>query len=202
MTLTGSARLLKSNSNSSSSNVVTATQFDDTNLNLGANYAWSRLLRMYGSVNVNDNSGIQTISTNAALAAQKALGERETIMLGGFRYTQSIGASLSNQTITTSGPNQTTTSSVQQLGGNLGHDLIKITKIGNGNLTTDLNQGLSTILSTRGSPYTHLNSAGSLSWNNSEGRGTTTMRLNATDSRDLSGTQRFSQLINLQSFTQ
>jgi hypothetical protein len=195
MTMTGSARLLRTES---SSNGVTAAQYNDTNLNLGANYAWSKLLRMYGSVNVNDNSGIQTISTNAALAAQKGIGERDMMLLGGFRYTQSVGASLSNQTVTTNGPNQTTTTSIQQLGGNIGHDLNKISQLGGGSLTTDLNQGLSTILSTRGSPFTHLQTGGSLSWNRSEGRGNTRVRLNAADSRDLSGTQKFFQLINLQ----
>lgn len=196
LTLTASARLLKSNSSSST---AASTQFDDTNLGLGANYAWSNLLRMYGSVNVDDNSGIQTVSTNAALAAQRAIGERNVINIGGFRYTRSVGASLSNQTTTiTKGSNQTATSSIQRLGGTLGHDLAKNTQLGSGRLSVDLNQGLSTLLSTRGSPYTHLNSGGSMSWDSTEGKGTTMLGLRAVDSRDLSGTQTFFQLINLQ----
>lgn len=196
LTLTASARLLKSNGSSSS---AAPTQFDDTNLGLGANYAWSRLLRMYGSVNVDDNSGIQTVSTNAALAAQRAIGERNVINIGGFSYTRSVGASLSNQTITTTkGSNQTATSSIQRLGGTLGHDLAKNTQLGSGRLSVDLNQVLSTLLSTRGSPYTHLNSGGSMSWNSTEGKETTMLSLRAVDSRDLSGTQSFFQLINLQ----
>lgn len=195
LTMTGSARLLRSDS---SSNGVAAPQFDDTNLNLGANYAWSKLLRMYGSVNVNDNSGIQTVSTNAALAAQKGIGEQDAIKLGGFRYTRSVGASLSNQTITTGSSNQTTTSSVQRLGGNLGHALDNSTQFGSGRLSTNLNQTLSTLLSTQGSPFTHLNSGGSMSWQRMDGNGTTMLSLRAADSRTLSGTQNFFQLINLQ----
>jgi hypothetical protein len=202
LTVTGSARLLRSNS--SSTGVVTAPQPVDTNLNLGANYAWSPLLRMFGSVNVNDNGGIQTVSTNAALSAQRGFGERlDAINLGGFRYTRSVGASLSNQTTTTqntttNGPSQATTTSIQQLGGNLGHDLSKSTQLGSGRLMMDLNQGLSTILSTQASPITHLTSGGSLLWNHTEGSGTTMLGLRAVDSRDLSGTHNFFQLINLQ----
>jgi hypothetical protein len=153
---------------------------------------------MYGSVNVNDNKGIQTVSTNAGLSAQKGFGERESTNVGGFRYTRYVGASLGNQTTTTSNSNQTTTSSVQQLGLSVGHDLSKSTTLGSGRLTTDLNQGLSTTVSTRGSPFTHLNTAGSLVWNEAEGNETTMVSLRAADSRTLSAPQNFFQLINLQ----
>lgn len=197
LTLTSSARLYKSKS--STSTATTTSQFNDTNWNLGANYAWSKLLRMYGSVNINDNSGIQTISTTAALSAQKALGEQESITVGGFRYSRYIAATLGNQTITTSNQNQTsTTTSVQQLGVSVGHDLNKNTKVNNGDLMVDLNQGLSTVVSTKGSPFTNLNTRGALVWNHSESKETTMLSLRAADSRALSGKQNFSQLINLQ----
>jgi hypothetical protein len=206
LTMTSSVRLLRSKISSDS---TTPLRFDDSNFNLGANYAWSRLLRMYGSVNVNDdNSGIQTVSTNAALAAQKFFGENpDAINLGGFRYTRFAGASLSNstttrtsssQTATTSTPNQTATSSVQSLGGNLGHQLSKSTSLGSGSLTIDLNQRLSEVLSTRSTPVSNLISGGSLSWNRSKGMEVTIFRLRATDSRTLTGRQSFFQLINLQ----
>ena len=195
LTMTSSVRLLRSNS---SNNGITANQFEDTNLNLGANYAWSRFLRMYGSVNVNDNSGIQTVSTDAALSAQKSLGERDSTDIGGFLYTRSAGASLSNSTVTTNTSNQSTTRSVQQLGGNIGHALSKTNKLGSGLLNTNLQQGLSTILSAQGSPFTHLNTSGSLGWNSMAGGGVTSISAHAADSRSLTGTQSFSQLINLQ----
>jgi hypothetical protein len=195
LTLTSSARLLRLNSSMTG---VAAPGFEATNLTLGANYAWSSLLRMYGSVNVNDNSGIQTVSTDAALSAQKGFGERESTNIGGFRYTRYVGASLGNQTTTTSNSNRTTTSSIQRLGLSAGHDLSKSTALGSGRLTTDLNQGLSTTVSTKGSPFTHLNTAGSLVWNEAEGNETTMVSLHAADSRTLSAPQNFSQLINLQ----
>ena len=195
MTMTSSARLLRSNS---SNNGVATPQFEDTNLNLGANYAWSPLLRMYGSVNVNDNNGIQIVSTDAALSAQKGFGQRESTTLNGFRYTRYAGASLSNQTTTTTDSNQTTTRSTQQLGLSIGHDLSKTTTMGSGRLTMDANQALPTVLSTQGSPFTHLNTGGSLVWNEAAGNETTMVSLRASDSRTLSGKQDFFQLINLQ----
>ncbi len=196
LTVTGSARLLKSNS---SVNGVPGTKFGDTNLNLGANYAWSPLLRMYGSVNVNDNSGIQTVSTNAAITAQKGFGNREATTLGPFRYTQFVGASLSNSTVATTNANQSTSSSTtQSLGLSLGHALDSNTELGSGRLITNLNQSLATVASSRGAPSTSLASGGSLAWSHTESDGTTMARLSANDSRSLSGTQYFFQLINLQ----
>ena len=201
ITTVGSARIFRSNS---SKNGVTTAQFDDTNLNIGANYAWSPLIRMYGSVNVNDNSGIQTTSTNAGLSAQKGFGERpDAITLGGWRYTRYVGASLSNQTTTittaaTNTPSQTTNSSVQNLGGSLGHDLSKSTKLDSSLVRMDLNQGLTTGVSTVSSPVTRLLSGGSVAWNRMEGITTTAIRLHGIDSRFLSGKKSFFQLINLQ----
>ena len=195
LTLTSSARLINSTSQRTGS---ADSQFNDTNLNLGANYAWSRLLRMYGSVTINDNSGIQTISTAAGLSAQKGFGELESIKLGGFRYDRYFGASLGNQTTTISNKNQTTTTSVQQLGGNIGHGLSKTTTLDNGHFTINLTQALSTILSTAGSPSTHFDNNGALIWSRTEGRETSMVSLRAADSRTLSQPQNFFQYINLQ----
>lgn len=195
LTLTGSARLLKVNS---LNNGNSTSQISDTNLNLGANYAWSRFLRMYGSVNVSDNSGIQTISTAAGLSAQKGLGQQESINVGGYRYSRYFGASLGNQTTTTTNKNQTITNSVQQLGGSVGHDLSKSTSLGSGFLTRDFNQGLSTLISTKGSPSTHFNNNGSLIWNSNGEKVSSIVSLRASDSRTLSNPQNFFQLINFQ----
>ncbi len=203
LTLTSSVRLLKSTIDSNNSAVVNA---DTANFNLGANYAWSRLLRMYGSVNVSDISGLQTVTTNAALSAQKMFGENpDAVNLGGFRYSRFAGASISNSTTTTSGSNNAntgnttqTTNSTQTLAGNIGHDLIKKTDLGGGLMTIDLNQRLSEAVSTSHSPSSRLSSSGSLSWSQSEGRNTTIIRTRASDSRSLTGNQNFFQLINLQ----
>jgi hypothetical protein len=193
LTMTSSLRLLKWNNNYGNS-----PQFDDSNWNLGANYAWSRFLRMYGSVNVNDNSGIQTVSTNAALSAQRGFGQRILSDVGGYRYSRSAGASISNATVTTNQSNQSTTKSVQRLGANLGHALDKTDKLGSGLLSINLQQGLATIISTLGSPSTNLNTSGSLIWNSTAGDGVTSVSFRASDSRMLTGFQNFFQIINLQ----
>lgn len=199
LTVTSSVRLLRSELSGS----IAPLRYDNSNFNLGANYAWSRLLRTYGSVNVEDSNGIQTVSTNAALSAQKMFGDTDLIKLGGFSYSRYAGASLSNSTVTTSipqttGPNQTATTSVQSLGGNLGHSLGKTSNLGSGRLSINLFQRLSEVLSTKRTPTSRLNSGGSLSWRHSEGRESTILSLRATDSRQLTGNQNFGQLINLQ----
>jgi hypothetical protein len=182
---------------------VTSSKTSDTNFNIGANYAWSPLIRMYGSVNVNDSSGIQTTSTNAGLTAQKGFNEREVATLGGWRYSQTVGASLSNSTntITNGASNttsQTTNSSVQSMGGNFGHNLSKSTSLGKGSLTTTLNQSISEGLSSAVSPSARLNSSGIVTWNSMEGRTHSILQGRVMDSRYFTGTQNFSQLINLQ----
>jgi hypothetical protein len=204
LTVTSGVRLYKSDYSTNSSPLLRS---DATNFNLGANYAWSPLLRTYGSVNVyDDNKGIQTVSTNAALAAQKVFGNSEGVKIGDYRYTRYGTASLANATVTSSsnltttpgGANLTNTTSVQTLGGNLGHGLSKSTNLDGGVFTIHLNQTFSEALSTRHTPFSHLISNGSWSWTRSAGREATYLRLNASDSRELSGRQSFFQLINLQ----
>lgn len=196
LTMTASARIFRTNS---SSNGVTSPTNNDTNLNLGANYAWSPLLRMYGSLNVNDNNGTQNITTNANLSAQRGFGDKNVSDIGGFRYSRSVGASMANTTTTTTAANQvTTTTSVQSLAGNIGHDLSKVTKAGSGLFKMDINQGLSTGLSTAASPRTHLNTGGSLSLSHPDSKGFSMIRLSAIDSRDLSNPQKYFQMINVQ----
>jgi hypothetical protein len=201
LTVTSSVRLLRSELRQSINS--SPLRNDSSNFNLGANYAWSRLLRTYGSVNVNDSNGIQTVYTNAALSASKVFGGRDKIILGGFNYSRYAGASVSNSTVTrsvpqTTGPNQTTTTSVQNLGGNIGHSLGKSTILGSGRLTINLYQRLSDVLSTKHTPSSHLNSGGTMSWRRSEGKESTILSLRATDSRLLTGRQNFGQIINLQ----
>lgn len=200
LTVTSSVRLLRSEQ---SNNFSPSISNDNSNFNLGANYAWSRLLRTYGSVNVNDSDGIQTISTNAALTAQKMFGDVDLVNLGGFKYTRYAGATLGNSTITksipqTTGPNQTTTTSEQVLGGNVGHALGKSSELGGGRLLINLFQRLSETLSTRHTPVSRLRSGGSMTWKRSEGRAYTILSLRATDSRELTRNQTFGQIINLQ----
>jgi hypothetical protein len=207
LTVTSSVRLIKTDQSSiNNTSSSTSFRFDESNFNLGANYAWSRLLRTYGSVNVNDRDNLQTITTNAALTAQKAFGDIDVVNLGGFRYSRYAGASISNTSVTTNdnsqttpgSSNTTTTTSDQSLGGNLGHALSKSSNLGGGNMTTRLYQRLSGVITTLHSPVWRLNSGGSVAWRSSQGRGNTNLSLNATDSRQLTGYEYYSQLITLQ----
>jgi len=200
LTVTSNVRLLKSETSNINSLPI---GFNDTNFNLGANYAWSTLLRAYGSVNVNDSNNTQTVSTSAALAAQKMFGELDTVNLGGFKYTRDAGVTLGTATVTTSspttgGPNYTSTRSAQTLGLNLGHQLDKISNLSNGLLRTNLYQRYSEVTSTRHSPVSRLESGVSLLWSLSESRESTQMSFRMKDSRYLTGIQNFSQLVNLQ----
>ncbi len=207
LTMTSSVRLLRSDY----SNMSSSTRSDYSNFNLGANYAWSTLLRAYGSVNVyDDNYGIQTVSTIAALDASKGFGEEQAINLGGFHYSRYASASVSNGTVTSNtnlsnpagGATQTHTTSAQNLGINLGHALDKRSNVDGGYMTTNLNQRFSESLGSNHTPFTRLTSSASTSWYRSEGRANTVFTLRATDSRDLTGFQRYFQLINLQATRQ
>jgi hypothetical protein len=182
---------------------VTNFKYSDTNFNIGADYSWSPLIKMYGSINVNDYNGNQTTITNAALTAQKGFGGREMTTHGGWRYSQTAGATLSNSTSTltsgaTNAPGTTYTSSVQSLGGNLGHELSKSTRLGEDLVTTILNQSLITEVNSVTSPSTRLNSNGTWAWNRMEGRTNSVLRFRVSDWRYMTGTRYFSQLMNLQ----
>ncbi len=194
LTMTSSVRFLKSDS---SSNGILTPTLASTNFNLGANYLFSSLIRMYGSINVADSLGIQTVSTDAALAAAQAY--RAKTNLGGFLYSGSIGGSLASTNKTsTDSANQTTTQSGQSLRLYLSHALDKHTEFGAGRLSENLHQTISTAAGSSGSTVSNLNSGGSLAWTRTEGKETTLLRLSATDSRNLGGKQYVFQMVNLQ----
>lgn len=195
LTLISSVRLLQSDTRVG----ATSSKFSDSNFNLGANYAWSRLLRTYGYVNVYDSNGIQAITTNAALSAQRALGDQSTIDVWGFRYTRSANFTISNQSATTNSANQTITQSSQNLGGGIGHGLDKSIQMGGGNASISFHQALSAFLSTKAPVSSHLISGASFGWVQTKSRsGSSRFDLRANDSRDLYGPQRYFQLVNLQ----
>ena len=198
LTVTSSVRLFRSKVDTDG---YTLSKLENSNFNLGANYAWSKLLRIYGYVNAYDDNltGIQTITTSANLAARKLFGDQlDTVDVGGFRYSRYISATLSNQSTTVNTSAQSKTTSSQSMGGSVGHDLRKSSKLGKGNLAVDFNQALSSVISTVETPSTRLISNGSIGWVGLHGKGTTTMRLNAMDSRLLSKTQSYFQIINFQ----
>jgi len=212
--MTSSVRFLRSDF---SSNGIPAPTLKNSNFNLGANYLFSPLIRLYGAVNVTDSLGTQSVNTAAALTAAKRFTNfsGNATNLGGFRYSQHIGGTIStsNTTILTS-TNQTNiqgSSLSLNLGVYMGHALDKASQFGSGILATNLNQTISmgyspigpvssTDNSTNSSRYSisNLLTAGSVSWHRSEGKETTQLRLSGSDNRRLTGERSVFQLINLQ----
>lgn len=196
LTMTGSVRFLRSDS---SGNGILVSTLKSSNFNLGANYLFSPLIRMYGSVNVDDSLGTQTVSTDAALSAAKPYRITAATDLGGFRYSGSIGGSLStNNRTSTNSANLTTNQNALNLGLYLSHALDKNSELGGGHLLENLHQTVSMGTSSSGTSIANLNTGGSLSWNRAEGKENTQLRLSATDSRSLRGPQSVFQMINLQ----
>lgn len=202
LTVTSAVRFVQSDS---STNTIPTPTLKSSNFNLGANYLFSRLIRIYGSTNVNDSGGVQTVTSNASLVAAKAYGDRSTIQtdLGGFRYSGSIGGTLAttNTSTTSTVNNQTFNQSALSLGLglSLSHALDKSSELGTGRLTKNLHQMLSMgVDSTGATTVSSLTSGGSLGWNRTEGKETTQMKLNVNDTHSLRGTQNSFQMINLQ----
>lgn len=161
----------------------------DTNANLGANYSLSEHFRVYGSVNVADKDGVQTVNT-----IQSAIGtySPRPIDLGsGLRYTRNGTASLTNQTAP-AGASQTFASGV-------GHGLNRNSSFADGNLFSSINQSLYASVSNPDNGATpRLQHNGTLSWDRPDNSGTTSLRLTADDSRDIGGNGDLFQLVNLQ----
>lgn len=196
LTMTSNVRLIKSDTNS---NGTDTSAPKSSNFNLGANYLFSPRIRLYGSVNVADNLGVQTTSTNAAVTATKPFITKSTTMIGGFRYSGAVGGSLSsaNQTSIDSA-NQTTAKNALNLGVYLTHALNKDSEIGMGHLTETLQQTISSAATNRGTHGSKLGTGGSVSLTRVEGKETAVLRLGANDSRTLSGPSQVFQMINLQ----
>jgi len=197
LTVTSSVRFIRADS---SSNGIPAPTLNNSNFNLGANYLFSKLIRMYGSVNVSDSLDTQEVTTNAALTAAKPYSFKAATNLDDYRYSGSIGGSIatSNRT-TTDSANQTTTQNSLNLGLYLSHALDKDSEFSSGNLSKHLFQSITTSVSGSGSSNPiKLNSGGALTWNRAINRATTLLRLSANDSRNLRGIHSVFQMINLQ----
>jgi hypothetical protein len=203
LTMTSSVRFL---STDNTVNGAAAPTLNNTNFNLGANYLFSPFIRMYGSVNVADSLGTQTVATSTALTAAKPFRfANQTTGPDGFIYSGSAGGTVSTATAaTTIAGNQTSTNALN-LGAYLSHALDKNTEIGGGRLSENLNQSLTMSHSLSASnvvntnrQITNLTTSGSLGWSQSEGSAATHLRLSATDSRYLSEPRRAFQMVNLQ----
>lgn len=174
-----------------------------TNFNLGANYLFSPLIRIYGSVNAYDSLGTQTVTSNGAVVANKRYGTTVNTEadLAGFRYSGSVGGSLStNNTTVTKSISQTSTqnSLTLGLGVNLSHALNKISQLGSGHLVTNVQQGISSGVSTGGTRISNLSTSGGWLWNKNEGVQSTRLQLRASDSYSLTNSTHEMQMINFQ----
>jgi hypothetical protein len=194
LTMTSSVRFLRFDS---SKNSLSAPTLEDSNFNLGANYLFSPLIRMYGSVNVEDRLGIQTVKTDSALTAAKLY--KSSTNIGGFFYSGSIGGTLASSNKTTSGgANLSTSLRTQNLGLYLSHALDKSNKSGGGMVSKNLHQTLTTTVGNSGLTYSTLGTGGYLSWTQVQGKESSVLRVGASDSRNLGGTTHVFQMINLQ----
>lgn len=214
LTVTSSVRFF---STDSSNNGIPTYTLTSTYFNLGANYLLSPYLRVYGSVDVSDSLGTQTVTTNEALLAQKQFITKSTTEIGGFRYSGSAGATLANNNIKSnnSTTGAATNANTLNLALTLYHALDKSIQLGEGRLAENLHQSLvtritnregatgSTIVPTGTTSPTNPNSTtlitgGYLAWTKAQGKETTLLRLSASDSRTLSGIPYSFQMINLQ----
>lgn len=186
LTMTGSVRLFGMNSDSSG---TAPSVVRGASANLGGIYELTRHTRMNASVNVNmaDNNGAQTVSSNqsAGLTYQP-----EAIDLGAFRYNVFASGTMSNRT--------DPIDSGQHLTLQLGHSLNRNMGLGGGTLGLNVNQTASSNMDTRTPPILRLSHSGSLTWSHAQGQTNTFLRLSASDSRAVSGSEDFFQLLNLQ----
>lgn len=197
LTVTSSVRFLKTDY---SNNGILASTLENSNFNLGANYLFSKLIRMYGSVNVFDSHGAQTVTSRAALSASRPYVFKDATMIDEYRYSGSLGGSIatSNQT-TTDSANQTTSTNSLGLGLYMSHALDKTSKYYAGSLSKHLDQSVSTSVSDSSKPApVRLNSRGALTWSRGGGNANTRLSLSANDARNLRGTHNVFQMINLQ----
>ena len=195
LTVTGSVRLFSTEGND---NGIVKPKQTSSDFNLGGNYLFSSLVRIYGSVNVYDSLGIQTVTTNEALIAQKPFATKDTTQIGGFRYSGSITGNISNISIrSTDNSGLTNARNSLSLGVNLSHELNKRTPVSSGFLMKNLHQSISSGLFERGIIMSNLNSGGYFAWLISEGKGSSRIRLGADDSRNVRGKSKVFQVINL-----
>lgn len=188
LTVTGSARV----SGLSNSTPTTRVRQSSANMNLGANYQLSQQVRTYGNAGVNlyddQDNGTQNVTSNQSVGADY---RSDMTDLGTFRYSTHASGSLSNSTASTG--------STQSLGLSAGHGLTRSNAwSGTTRLDTNVDQTISTNKSTRNPPSSLLSHSGSLAWTIAGEGGTTGLRLNASDSRTVSGPRNFFQLANLQ----
>ena len=196
LTVTGSVRYFGADRTISG---ISSPTVKFSNFNLGANYLFSPLVRLYGSVDVSDSNGTQTIYTNTALTAAKPFKFKSTTGVGGYRYSGSVGGTIFNNNLNkTDFAGQSSSKNTLGVKVYLSHALDKTGDLGGGKLTRKLYQTITLGYINNASQISSLNSGGSLTWNRIKGRESTLFRLTALDSRKLRGAPFVFQMVNLQ----
>jgi hypothetical protein len=198
LTVTASIRFMRYGSTFNGMNANPNVFFNSSNFNLGANYLFSPLIRLYGVVNVQDISGIQTTTVTGGVTAARRFFASTKV--AGYRYSGAIGGGVTSQSTNVNGAqNQTQTNTQSQsLNLYLTHALDKGERIGHGTLTKNLNQTLSTNQTSNGYSMTRLTTNGTISLTNSLPNLSQTLSLMASDSRNVGGKLNVFQMVNLQ----
>jgi hypothetical protein len=183
LTITGGVRLINSSENI---NNGTNKKNSANNLFLASNYIFSKGIRASGSINIHDELGVQTASTNFSLTSTKAFSDITNI--SGFVYKRFLSGSLSNNNSTSSGSSQKSNNS-QSLGISAGHSLTNNTRLFDNNLISNINQVISSSISSTAvqASTPQLATTGSMSWARAAklDRSTSRLRVTASDSRPL-----------------
>lgn len=160
------------------------------NMYMGASYLLSARTQLSASAGVSqtDIGGIKTVNSNESVGAGYT---PDMIDLGSFKYARTIGGAISNQN---GGP----AGSTQHFSLTPSHGVSRIAALGGGTLAMDLSQMLGWEKDSRDPTISRLMHQGSLGWSLNGGQNTTSLRLSASDSHNLSGVQEYFQLINLQ----
>lgn len=188
LTVNGSVRVFGLVSESSL-NSAGASRSTTANANLGANYEMTKHLRLNGGANINitETGGSQLVSTSQNVGATY---QPDGITFGKYSYTRSVSGGLSN----TSGD----AGSEQNLTLSPSHGLNRSSDLGGGRLGLNLTQSVAADARSHGTSTMNLSHSGSAGWSVSGDRNTTMLRLSASDSRAVVGTEYFMQLVNAQ----
>ena len=190
LTVTGGVRLYEQQLNAfpTSTNAYTGA-------NIGANYAVNKWLRVYGSVNIHDQNGEQSVASSTigdlSVAAQHHF---EPLKLWDFNYTRFVTANVSNNSRLSNDSTTASSSSNAQSGSvRLQHGVNGANALTLGGATT-ASQDLYVVTTSRNNPTVQLNHVGTFM----KGIGKSSIRLSGRDTRDFTGIRRFFQSLSLQ----
>jgi len=189
-------------------NGVNISDASFTGANLGANFAWNKWIRLYGSASVYDNKGVQSVTSTSLSSLSIALALRhnaESVKLGVFNYSRAVAMTLSNTASNQSSVQQSgsvsASGNTQGVSSELHHGLNYGAKMGAGSIGFNFRQWLTSSASRSSNqpegtkPIQQAKQTASLAWS----RSSSTVRLYGSTSRQLSGTKPYFQSINLQS---